>query len=158
MKDEDRTPENFKILCEKTLFKEIPNAPDTISTRTAARWMKFLGFSPKLQTKGYYTDGHNRADVTAYRDKVFLPIIVEYERRMVDYTGDDMETLVLPELSEGEKRVVLITHDESTFYCCAGKPIMRMENGKNRLLPKTSETSIMVTGFVCDRHGFFSDV
>jgi hypothetical protein len=157
MTDEDRTPENFKILCEKTLFKEIPNAPNTISTKTAARWMKFLGFNPKLQTKGYYTDGHNRPDVTEYRDKVFLPIMAEYEKRMTDYAGDDMETVILPELNEGEKRIVLITHDESTFYCCEGKPIMWMENGKNKLLPKTKGTSIMVSGFICDCHGFFSD-
>ena len=157
MKDEDRTPENFKILCEKTLFKEIPNAPDAISTKTSARWMKFLGFNPKLQTTGYYTDDHNRADVTEYRDKVFLPILAEYERRMADYAGEDMETVILPELMDGEKRVVLITHDESTFYCCEGKSIMCMENGKNKLLPKTKGTSIMASGFVCDCHGFFSD-
>ena len=34
---------------------------------------------------------------------------------------------------------------------------MWMENGKNKLLPKTRGTSIMVSGFCCDCHGFFSD-
>lgn len=85
MKDENRTPENFKILCEKTLFKEIPNAPDTISTETMMRWLKLLNFNLKLHTKVYYTDGHNRADVTMYRDKEFLPQIFEYERRMANF-------------------------------------------------------------------------
>ena len=98
----------------------VPNAPNTISTRTAARWMNFLGFYPKLQTKGSYTDGHNRPDVTEYRDKVFLPIMAEYEKRMADYAGDDMETVIPPELNESEKRIVLITHVEFTFYCCEG--------------------------------------
>lgn len=116
--------------------------------------MKFLGFRPKLQTKGYYTDGHNRADVTEYRDNVFLPRMVDYERRMVDYSGDNMDNIIPPSLGENEKRVELITHDESTFYSCEGKPIMWMENGKNKLLPKTNGTCC---GFCCDCHGFFSD-
>ena len=52
----------------KNFIQRDHNAPDAISTKTSARWMKFLGFNPKLQTKGYYTDGHNRADVTEYGD------------------------------------------------------------------------------------------
>jgi hypothetical protein len=75
---------------------------------------------------------------------------------MADYAGDDMETVIPPELNESEKRIVLITHDEFTFYCCEGKPIKWMENGK-KMLSKTEETSIMVSGFICDCHGFFSD-
>ena len=156
MKDENRTPENFKILCETELLKQIPNAPTTISSKTATRWMKYLGFHPKTQIKGYYTDGHNREDVTDYRDNVFLPLMVEYERRMNDYEGEDMETIIPPNLEVNEKKVVLITHDESTFYCCEGKSIMWMENGKNKLLPKTNGASLMVSGFCCDCHGFFS--
>ena len=35
--------------------------------------------------------------------------------------------------------------------------MMWMENGKNKLLPKTKGTSIMVSGFCCDCCGFFSD-
>jgi hypothetical protein len=65
-----------------------------------------------------------------------------------------MEIVIPPELSEGEKGVVLITHDESTFYCNDDKPLM-MENRKNMLLPKARGTSIMVSGFCCECHGFF---
>ena len=76
---------------------------------------------------------------------------------MEDYTGEDMGVVIAPKLLEGEKRVVLITHDESTFYCCEGKPMLWMENGKSKLLPKSKGTSIMVSGFVCPCHGMFSD-
>ena len=157
MKDEFRTPENFMKDCNESLFKRIPNAPSTISLSTSTRWMKFLGFNPKLQQKGYYTDGHNRSDVVDYRDTVFLPTMLKYEKRMQEYSGEDMDTVIPPELEEGEKRVVLITHDESTFYCCEGKPLMWMENGKNKLLPKTKGTSLMISGFCCDCHGFFNN-
>jgi transposase len=157
MKDEDRTPEKFRDMCNHELFSKISNAPESISIKTSCRWMKFLGFKLKSMTKGYYTDGHNREDVAEYRDEVFLPRMLEYERRMEDYTGEDMSTVIAPELREGEKRVVLITHDESTFYCCEGKPMLWMENGKNKLLPKTKGTSIMASGFVCPCHGMFRD-
>lgn len=65
-------------------------------------------------TKEYYADGHNREDVTEYRDDVFLPQMLEFERRMEDYTGDDMSVVIGPELLDAEKRVVIITHDAST--------------------------------------------
>ena len=61
-----------------------------------------------------------------YTDKVFLPRMLNYERRMQEYSGDKMETVIRPELLDEKKRVVLITHDESTFYCCEGKPLMWM--------------------------------
>ena len=70
-----------------------------------------------------------------YRDKVFLPTMLQYERRMQEYTGLNMEIIIPPDLLDEEKRVVLITHDESTFYCNEGKPLMWIKNGKNKLLP-----------------------
>jgi hypothetical protein len=157
MKDEHRTPDTFQRLCNEILFKKIPNAPEKISLSTAARWLKFLGYNPRVQQKGYYTDGHNRTDVVEYRDNIFLPRMLSYERRMQEYSGDNMEVIIPPELSDGERRVVLITHDESTFYCNEGKPLMWMENGKNKLLPKCKGTSLMVSGFCCDCHGFFNN-
>ena len=108
MKDEDLTLETFRNLCTESLFPEIPSAPKTISIKTSSRWMRYLGFQPKLQIKGYYTK--NRADVIEYRDNTFLPRMAEYERRMEEYSGEDMEVITPPDLREGDKRVVLITH------------------------------------------------
>ena len=73
MKDEDRTPEKFRDMRNQELFCKISNASESISIKTACRWMKFLGYKLKSMTKGYYTDGHNREDVTEYRDEIFLP-------------------------------------------------------------------------------------
>lgn len=155
MKDEDRCPILFQELLNNSLLAEIPNAPRSISVKTATRWMYFLGFQPKKQRKGYYTDNHNRNDVVQYRDKVFLPTMLSYEGRMVHFEGLDMTEEILPNLSSGERQVVIITHDETTCYCCEGKALMWMEDGKNKLLPKTKGTSIMISGFACQCHGFF---
>jgi hypothetical protein len=45
-----------------------------------------------------------------------------------------MSTLVPPTLKDGEKEAVLVTQDESTFYC----------NGKKKLLPKSKGFPISV--------------
>ena len=65
-----------------------------------------------------------------------------------------MEIITKSNLAVDEKKVVFITHDESTFYCCEGKKVMWMENGKMKILSKTNGTSMMVSGFVCSCHGF----
>lgn len=118
--------------------------------------MQYLGFFATKQSKGYYTDGHNREDVVRYRDEVFLPRMKDCDRRQRQYSGDDMMVVTEPLLMDGEKRVVLITHDETTCYCCEGKRLMWMENGKKKILPKTNGTSILISGFTCKCHGFMS--
>ena len=47
--------------------------------------------------------------------------MLDKDIRQMQYSGPQMEEETYPELKEGEKRVVFITHDESTFYCCEGK-------------------------------------
>lgn len=73
---------------------------------------------------------------------------------MVFY-DDDMKEIP-PTLRLNQKRVVLITHDECTFYCNEGKKFFWMENRKKKLLPKSKGKSIMLSGFVCPCHGFMS--
>ena len=102
MKDEDRCPKTFQELLNGSVLSDLPNAPRRISMKTATRWMYFLGFQPKKQRKGYYTDNHNRDDVVDYRDKVFLPTMQDYERRMVHYDGIDMTTEIIPNLQSEE--------------------------------------------------------
>ena len=44
-----------------------------------------------------------------------------------------METKIDTDLLDGEKEIVLITHDESTFYCNEGRRLFWLENGKMKL-------------------------
>ena len=159
MKNIERTPANFLVELNTTLLGQIPRAPTQVSLRTAERWMHYLNFSMCTATKGYYTDDHNRADVVKYRDGEFLPAMETYERRFYTYSGDDMSIKTPPtNLKEGEKPLVLITHDESTLYANDGKKFMWTESKKKVLLPKSNGTSIMISGFVCECHGFMKGI
>jgi transposase len=153
MKDEDRTPKSFCEILNNDLLATIPNAKTSVSVETARVWMIYLGFKATLQGKGYYTDGHNRADVVTYR-REFLNRYFAFQTKMKQFEGENMEIEINPILEEGEQEVVFITHDESTFYCNEGKRLIWMENGKKKILPKSKGTSIMISGFVCKCHGF----
>eukprot|EP00603_Paraphysomonas_imperforata_P010625 CAMPEP_0114466844 /NCGR_PEP_ID=MMETSP0104-20121206/9295_1 /TAXON_ID=37642 ORGANISM="Paraphysomonas imperforata, Strain PA2" /NCGR_SAMPLE_ID=MMETSP0104 /ASSEMBLY_ACC=CAM_ASM_000202 /LENGTH=484 /DNA_ID=CAMNT_0001640249 /DNA_START=299 /DNA_END=1753 /DNA_ORIENTATION=- len=155
LRDEGRTPANFMAWLNKEVLPHTRCGPPSISLSTAVRWMRYLGFGIVSASKGWFTDGHEREDVVKYRDTKFLPLMEQYGKRMVTYDGEEL-TPVQPTLQPGEKKVVFITHDESTFYCNEGKKMFWMENGRKKLLPKSSGTSIMISGFVCDCHGFMS--
>ena len=113
-----------------------------------------LGFKPTKASKGWYTDGHERPDVVEFRTEFISKIIPKLER-MVSYNGDNCELSENPILNALEKEFVLITHDEVTFYSNEGKSSYWMENGKKKLSPKWKGSSIMISGFVCQCHGFF---
>ncbi|KAI9204940.1 uncharacterized protein BJ171DRAFT_92100 [Polychytrium aggregatum] len=86
----------------------------TVSETTARTWMASLGFRYKKDSKGIYMDGHERPDVRRYRKK-YLKKMLMYRKRMVHYSGETMEIENGPFCTKG-KRMVLVTHDESTFY------------------------------------------
>ena len=71
MKPEERYPSTFIAALNTKLLKEIPRAPETVSLRTALRWMNKLGFFKTKATKGWFTDGHERWDVVRDR-KAFV--------------------------------------------------------------------------------------
>ncbi|KAF9502913.1 hypothetical protein BS47DRAFT_1374511 [Hydnum rufescens UP504] len=50
----------------------------TISLRTAQQWMKVMQYRWQKQPQGQYVDGHERVDVIAYRQNVFLPFWTGY--------------------------------------------------------------------------------
>ena len=80
-----------------------------------------------------------------------------YEARMAKYDGENMETTIEPVIEQDLKKIVLVTHDESTFYANDGKKLIWMQNSKKKLLPKTNGSSIMISGFCCECHGFMVD-
>jgi hypothetical protein len=90
----------------------------TISLSTAQRWMRKLDWRYGRKKNGMYIDGHEREDVVQYR-KEFLARWKDYEKRMVIYNNDGNvdstpKGFTVP---QGHRfRLVLVTHDESTFY------------------------------------------
>ena len=73
-----------------------------------------MGFSYHEVKKGIYVDGHEREDVAKYRNDIFLRAWTAASRRFVIFNEDG--SWVMPsDLQSGEKPLVLVTHDESTF-------------------------------------------
>ena len=79
----------------------------TISPRTAARWLAKIGWVYDRDGKGY-VDGHEREDVVAYRNNVFLPKMASFEPELSKFDENGA-------ISKPSTRFVLVTHDESTF-------------------------------------------
>ena len=79
-----------------------------------------MGFVYKDSRKDVYFDGHEREDVVNYRNEVFLNIWQEASRRFVIF-NEDGSWEKPPSLQPGEKPLVLVTHDESTFNANDGK-------------------------------------
>ena len=96
--------------------------------------------------KGCYFDGHEREDVVYYRNEVFLPQWRQHQRRFVVF-GVDGSWKPPSGLLEGEKPLVFITHDESTFNSNDGKQGWMIQ-GRQPLEPKGKGKGIMVSGFL----------
>jgi hypothetical protein len=118
-----------------------------IRCRTARRWLEKLGLSWQKVQKGIYVDGHERSDVTQYRQEVFLPAFERIRPFLV--TWDEEGQMIMPQnLPPGQKPLVIVTHDESTFNANDGKRQLWIENGKQPLRPKGRGKGLMVSDFL----------
>ena len=77
---------------------------------------------------------------------------MDYRRRMESFSGDYEEILLEPDLAEEEKKMVLVTHDESTSYANDGKQVLWLRVGETVLRNKSTGQSIMVSEFQCACH------
>ena len=100
-----------------------------LAERTAIKWFHRCGYSWKDLRKGVYKDGHERADVIAYRDNVFLPRLASLEPTFVQFdlvpeTDSTPEHVIsrppmLP-LPPGIRPRIPVTHDECSFNSADG--------------------------------------
>jgi len=129
------------------------NENKSISEKTALRWLRALGWIYSETKKGVYIDGHERADVVAYREN-FLQLMKEYEKRMIRAKDGDPDTLEMPiDLSNEERPLVFYTHDESVFYSNDGQRVIWHPKGEMPLRKKGRGRSIMVSEFLSEVDG-----
>ena len=98
--------EKFQIL-----FSRLGIHKPGISLSTAQRWLTKMEWRYSKMKNGMYIDGHERDDVVAYRHE-FVHRWVEYETQFQIW---DDKGNPLPHASN-LRRLILITHDESTFF------------------------------------------
>jgi len=137
---------------ESGVFQPSQDVVQTVLTsRTASRWLNKMGYKYKQCKKGMYKDGHDRADVVSYRQEEFLPalnsltpFIVQWQ---LDSTGKPV--IVFPEsLPEGQRPIILVTHDESTFDSNDGRGYVWMKDGEPPTRKKNRGKGIIVSHFV----------
>jgi hypothetical protein len=118
------------------------------------RWLHRLGLFEDDQKKGAFFDGHERNDNLCARH-VFLDAFVVLARRMNCFENVFKETVIPPVLTEGARRLVWITHDESTFnpLDIYGKRKVFREKGKVIQKMKRGAVQIMVTDFITAETG-----
>ena len=112
------SPIRFCKALTEEILPSLGIGKDAVSERTARRWLVKLGWRRTRLKKGIYMDGHERNDVVKYRNEKFLPLMAEYERQMVRWVENEDGTFrrVEPELLPGEKRVIALFQDESSFH------------------------------------------
>jgi hypothetical protein len=118
--------------------------------------MHFLGFEPNVHKKCYYVDGLERTDVVAHRNE-FLEQMDAIDKRSTqweDGPANEMEVVIPPTLADGEKEVVLITHDECIIYSNDSTKLVWTIDGEGILRPKSNGRSLHISGFACACHGF----
>lgn len=108
-------------------------------------------------------DGHEREDVVEYRKRFVERWLTLYTPRMATYMADEKGNITerLPTrdqnitLSLGVPfRLILVTHDESTFYANDQRKILwQHPSHTNTPQPKNEGTSIMASDFMTSEWG-----
>ena len=125
----------------------------SVSKQTAINWLVKLHFQFEEYRQGSaYVDGHERPDVVAYRTR-FVEEIALWQKRMESFEGEDMQTCISPDLTNGVSKIVLITQDECSFQAHDGKRHIWQEKARKEIRPKGEGASIMVSAFLCQCHG-----
>jgi hypothetical protein len=140
-------------------FAQIGVVKRSISERTAQRWLWKMRWRYRSLQRGMYSDGHERADVVTYR-KAFVDRWMEYEKRFHIW-DDDGNLMPLPKgfpVPGSRFRLILITHDESTFYQNDQRKTRWAHDSQKAVpQPKGEGQTIMVSDFLTVEWGRLCD-
>lgn len=123
----------------------------TITENCARRWLKKLGYENTTVKKGIYVDGHQRADVVAYR-ATFLAAVAKNEHLRAQFSDETLE-LIPPTLQDGERRHVPIHHDESIFRSNELQQRVWVKDGNMPLRKKGQGKAIHISDFITEETG-----
>ena len=122
----------------------------TVGRETARRWLLTLGFRQLHHQKGVYFDGHDRPDVAEHR-KEFLSKLAELDKKTISCDGPP------PQLPDGERPIIRVVHDESTYYANCDQTYFWGDDETNVIKQKSLGSSLMVSDFVDETIGFLRD-
>ena len=131
-----------------------PGFPQSITVRTARKWLHKLGFSPKSSKKGLYFDGHERGDVVEYRKLYLRKLEILQSTHLPPpacFSGQTEESIGNV---SSEKRLVLIYHDESVFHANDAQSWQWAEEDKITIRPKSQGRGLMISDFIEEHGGY----
>ena len=135
----------------QTLFARLGIDKPSISQSTAQRWLARMDWRYSRVKNGMYIDGHERDDVVAYRC-AFVHRWAEYEANFQfwDDNGNPLPSSCPSDL----RRLILITHDESTFFQNdERKTCWSHQDSQPTPKPKGEGQSLMVSDFLTAEWG-----
>ena len=139
-------------------MKERLNLKKTITEQTARKWMKRIGYRWQKTPKGQYKDGHERADVVAYRQNIFLPAWNEIEKSTRKWDNDGTIISVSESQAQGQTVTtvtVVWVHDESTFYANDRRKLRWVHKSEAAVPQAKGEgASLMFADFVSADYGW----
>ena len=112
------SPRQFRRALTEDIIPCFGLNKDSISEQTMQQWLVKLGWRQTQLKKGVYMDDHEQNDIVKYRNETFLPLMAEYERYMVKWVENENGHFehVEPQLCPGEKRIIPLFQDESSFH------------------------------------------
>jgi len=117
-----------------------------LTSCTARAWLLKLGWNWKEVKKGVYQDSHEKADVTTYRQEVFLPRIERLQSQMMEW---DQDLNVIDKSYElGSRPLVFITHDECTFNSNDGRKKIWIHENQAPIRKKGRGQGLHVSDFL----------
>lgn len=127
----------------------------TFKIRAAQRWMERMGWRYGAPKNGMYKDGHEDPEVIAYRRAFCERWTNDYSPRMRTYDNNgckdsDPKTV---DLQSGRYPLILVTHDESTFYANDRRKTRWHHPDAITPQPKGEGQSIMVSDFLTPEWG-----
>ncbi|KZV60498.1 hypothetical protein PENSPDRAFT_593984 [Peniophora sp. CONT] len=126
----------------------------TPSRKSVQRFILRRNWRWKLSFRGMYIDGHERADVVEYRQKVFLPWWVSTRDRVRAWTEQDIDAPAA-RLPSGARPLVRWVQDESTYFEHDRRHEQWTRPGECPVpQPKGEGESIMIADFVSADYGW----
>ncbi|TFK87877.1 hypothetical protein K466DRAFT_490103 [Polyporus arcularius HHB13444] len=131
----------------------------TVCLSTAQVWMHELGFRWMRTPQGQYIDGHERPDVTSYRQISFLPRLAELDCNVPQYDPDNNLVSTpppAPVCGPQNRPLLYLYHDESTFYAHDRREKRWVAPNEKAVPRKKGEgKSLMVADLICPEFGWF---
>jgi len=117
-----------------------------LSSRLARAWLLKLGWNWKEIKKGVYQDGHEREDVKAYRQDVFLPQMKSLQPHMMEW--DEALQVIDKSYEANQRPLVFITHDECTFNSNDGRKKIWIHENKAPIRKKGRGQGLHISDFL----------